>query len=161
MADFSIFVLVVLSGVFSYFNGFVKELFSFLSWVISLIIAIFFLEDMANLLIILIPHFLDLRLAVALMILFISSFFLLEWFNYLLLNSIGCSQLSVPDRILAGYFCFARSSVIITFFLILAGLTHLPTADFWNKSYAIQAVKPVLVEFNRQMPLEIAQQFQF
>ena len=161
MADLSIFVILVLSGIFSYFNGFVKELFSFLSWVISLIIALFFLESMANLLIIPLPYFIDLRLGAALIILFFASFFLLEWLNYLILNSIGRTQLSIPDRILAGFFCLARNSVIITFLVILAGLTHLPTADFWKKSYVIQTVKPVMLELKCQMPFEIAQQFKF
>ena len=75
--DFCIIVFFLLSGVLSYFNGFVKELFSLLVWLLSFLIAIIFFQGLASLLTDLIP-LADLRLAVALIALFFTSFILLH-----------------------------------------------------------------------------------
>ncbi|MCK5716728.1 MAG: CvpA family protein [Thiomargarita sp.] len=161
MIDISIFCLVALLSLFSYFNGFMKELFLVLSWVLSLIITLFFVDEIAHLLITRFPDFIDLRIGMSMLFLFGTSFFLLSWLNYLILNSIGHITLSIADRVLALFFCIARSSVIIIVLLLLAGLTQIPTLTWWTNSYIIQSVKPVVVRLQHHLPIEIAQQFQF
>jgi membrane protein required for colicin V production len=162
LTDLSIIILILGSGVLSYFNGIVRELFSFLSWSISLLIALIFLGGLANLLTMLIPTLPDLRIAVALISLFFTSFILLEWLSYLILNSIGRTRLSMPDRILAVLFGIGRGCVVITLLIILAGLTHLPTTkNWWQQSTMIHHFKPVVVEFRRHLPDDIAIKFKF
>ncbi|HIE02740.1 MAG TPA: CvpA family protein [Thiotrichaceae bacterium] len=159
-ADFSIIFLILLSGVLSFFNGFVRELFSFLGWLFSGIIAFIFLEELAELLMTRIS-FPDLRLAVALITLFLASFILLEWTNYLILNSIGRTDLSVPDRLLGVLFGISRGGVIVIFLMILAGLTQFPSTSWWQQSFLIQNFKPIVVELRSHWPLEIAIKFNF
>ncbi len=161
LTDLSIFLLILGSGIISYFNGFVRELFSFLSWSISLLIAIIFLGVLTSQLTTLIPSYPDLRITVALISLFLTSFILLEWLSYLILNSIGRTRLSIPDRILAVFFGIGRGYVIITFLIILAGLTHLPTQTGWQQSALIHHFKSVAVEFRRHLPDDIAAEFKF
>ncbi|HDN25944.1 MAG TPA: CvpA family protein [Thioploca sp.] len=160
-ADFSIITLILLSGVISYLYGFVKELFSFLVWFLSFATALIFLEGLASLLTTWLP-FADIRLGVAFAILFFSSFLLLEWLNYLILNSIGPTDLSVPDRVLGILFGTARSSVIVTVLIMLGGLSHIPATTWWQESVFIQtSFKPIVVELRRHLPFEIATHFNF
>ena len=161
MIDFSIFIFIMLSGLLSYINGFVRELFSVLSWTLSLIIAIIFVQGLANLLIMIFPDYPDLRLAIALTSLFFMSFILLEWLSYLILNSVGQTQISFFNRLLAIFFGIGRGCVIITLLVLLAGLTQLPTATEWNNSVLIQQFKNTAIIMRRMMPPETAKQFKF
>lgn len=161
MIDSSIFIVILLSGLLSYFNGFVRELFSVLAWVLSLILALIFFQGFANLLVIVLPGFPDLRLAVALISLFFMNFILLEWLSYLILNSVGRTQISLFDRLLAVFFGMGRGCVIVTLLVLLSGLTQLPTASAWNNSILIQPFKNVAIIMRRLMPLETAKQFKF
>ncbi|MEN8220232.1 MAG: CvpA family protein [Pseudomonadota bacterium] len=162
LTDLSIILLILGSGVLSYFNGIIRELFSFLSWSISLMIALIFLGGLASLLTILIPTLPDLRITVALISLFFTSFILLEWLSYLILNSIGRTRITIPERILAIFFGISRGCVIVTLLIILAGLTHLPTTkNWWQQSTLIHHFKPLVVEIRRHLPDEIAIKFKF
>jgi membrane protein required for colicin V production len=158
--DFSIITLILLSATISAFNGLVKELLSLLNWLLSFIIAIIFLDELASLFTTLIP-FADLRLTIALLILFFSSFILFEWINYLILNSIGPIYLSVLDRVLGVVLGIARGFVVIILLTLLAGLTKLPTASWWQESILIHRFIPVVVELRRHLPIEIATNFNF
>jgi len=158
--DFGIISFFLLSGAFAYFNGFVKELFSFLVWLFSFLIAIFFLEELSNRLIHLIP-LTDLRLSVALITLFFTSLILLEWLNYLILNVIGRTQVTLPSRILGILFSIGWSGIIVTLLILLSGLTQLPNMIEWKNSFFIQLFKPTVMALQSYWPLEIATQFNF
>jgi len=159
--DFSIITLILLSAIISFFQGFVKELFSFLSWFFSFVIAFLFLDGLASQLTTLIPKYTDLRLGMTFMILFFTSFLILEGINYLILNSIGRTQLSIADRFLGTIFGIARSAVIVILLILFTGLTHLPTKAVWQKSVLIGYLKPIVVELRSHWPLEVATQFNF
>lgn len=159
--DFGIITLILLSAIIGFIYGFVKELFSFLAWFISFAIAFLFLDEMAGLLTTLIPKYTDLRLGITFMTLFFASFLICEGIIYLILNSIGRTQLSIPDRILGSIFGIARGSVIVILFILLAGLTHLPTKPIWQKSVLIKELTPIVVELRSHWPLDIAIQFNF
>jgi membrane protein required for colicin V production len=161
MIDFSIFIVIMLSGLLSYFHGFVRELFSVLAWVLSLVLALIFLQSFANLLIMLVPDYPDLRSAIAFISLFFMNFILFEWLSYLILNSIGHTGISLFDRLLAVFFGMGRGCVIVTLLILLAGLTQLPTTNVWNNSLLIQPFKNVAIIMRRLMPLETAKQFKF
>jgi membrane protein required for colicin V production len=162
--DFSIIAFVLLSGVISYFYGFVKELFSFLSWLLSFIIALLFLGGLDGLLTTLIPTLTpydDLRLGAALIALFFLCFLLLELISHLILNSIGPTHLSGPDRVLGVVFGVARGSVIVTWLIMLAGLTHLPAGAAWQESVLIRQFLPIVKELRSQLPSDVATKFDF
>jgi len=159
-ADLSIITIILLSAIISFFNGFFKELLSFLAWLLSFVVAIIFLDELASRLTTVIP-FVDLRLTIALIILFFSGFILFEWINYLILNSIGPIQLSTPDRIFGVLFGIARGCIVVIFFLLLAGLTQIPAKTLWQESVLIPRFKPVVVELRHLLPMEIATNFNF
>ncbi|OQY47256.1 MAG: hypothetical protein B6247_26825 [Candidatus Parabeggiatoa sp. nov. 2] len=131
--DFSIIVFVLLSGVISYFYGFIPTL----------------------------TPYDDLRLGVALIALFFLCFLLLELISHLILNSIGPTHLSGPDRVLGVVFGVARGSVIVTWLIMLAGLTHLPAGAAWQESVLIRQFLPVVKELRSQLPSDVATKFDF
>jgi len=159
-ADLCILGIIFLSGSVSLFYSFVKELFSLLGWLLSFIIAFLFFDDLARLLTSWFP-FVDLRLSISLILLFFSTFILLEWIIYLILNSIGQTDFSWADQMLAIIFGLMRGFVIVILFMTWAGVTHLPTSTWWNNSYFIQQFKPIVVMLRSQMPLEVATKFNF
>ena len=79
----------------------------------------------------------------------------------MILNSIGKTQLSIPDRFLGMVFGMARGSIIITLIILLAGLTHLPTKAIWQQSVVIHYFQPIVLELRSYWPLDIATQFNF
>ncbi len=158
--DVSIVFLILLLGYLSYFQSFFKALLSFISWSLSFIIAIFFLNDLANLLMPLIP-FEDLRIGVAIMLLFFSSFILLESLNYLLLNTFYQNQLSILESLLGVFIGVSKAIVIVVFLIMLGGLTQLPTKPWWQDSFLINYLKPIEVKLRSYLPLEVATQFNF
>jgi membrane protein required for colicin V production len=160
LVDWSIFAIILVSGLIGLFNSFVKEMLSLLAWLISLAVAIIFIDDLANVLTILIP-FADLRVGVALTTLFSTTFLVTLWINYLILNSLGYTQIAGFDRVLGIFFGSLRGGVIVTFFIMLAGLTHLPTTTWWENSLVIQYFKPIVQVLRSQLPTEVAKQFQF
>lgn len=158
--DVSIVFLILLLGYLSYFQSFFKALLSLISWSLSFIIAIFFLNDLANLLMPLIP-FQDLRIGVAIMLLFFSSFILLKSLSYLLVNTFHPNQLSISKRLLGVFIGFSRAMVIVVFLIMLGGLTQLPTKPWWQDSFLMTNLKPVVTSLRSYLPLEVATQFNF
>lgn len=159
--DWSILAIFLAAGGLSFINGLVKELFSIVAWLISLGIAINFLDELAKVLITLIP-FADLRIGVALIILFFATFFVILWINYLIINSLGPLQVSLTERILGIWFGLARGCVIIILAIMLSGLTHLPTLVEWQESVFIHSFfKPIVLILRNQLPIDLARQFNF
>lgn len=159
-ADYSILILILLSAILSYFKGFVKEIFSFLAWLFSFIIALLFFGELASLLTRLIPFF-DLRLGLSFIILFLICFVLIGGLNDLILSSIAPTPLSVSERSLGIIFGIAKGGIIVTLLLMLSGLTRFPTTTWWQESVLIHHFKPIIVVLRSQLPSDIATQFNF
>jgi membrane protein required for colicin V production len=159
-ADLSIVSLILLLGYFSYFQSFFKGLLSLISWSLSFIIAIFFLNDLTTILTPVIP-FQDLRIGVAIMILFFSSFILIEALSYLLMNTFIQTEASTSERILSVFLGFIRGMVIVIFLIMLTGLTQLPTKPWWQQSILISSLKPLVIQLRSYLPIEVATQFNF
>ncbi len=158
--DLGILSLILLSSITGFFQGFVKELLALLAWLLAFGIALLFLDDLAHLLKTMIP-FADLRLGISLISLFLFAFILLEWIIYLIINSIGPIQLFLTDRLLGTLFGMIRGGIIIIVLMMCAGVTQLPTMNWWQKSFFIQNFKSVVILLRSQLPIEIATQFSF
>lgn len=158
--DVSIVFLILLLGYLSSFQSFVKALLSLISWSLSFIIAIFFLNDLANILTPLIP-FQDLSIGVAIMMLFFISFILLKSLSYLLLSTSNENQVSILERLLSVFIGFSKAIVIVVFLIMLGGLTQLPTKPWWQNSFLMTNLKPVVTSLRSYLPIDVATQFNF
>jgi membrane protein required for colicin V production len=159
-ADLGIFSIILLTTLMSLLEGFVREILSLLAWIISLEVAVNFAPPLAYLLVQWIP-LMDTRLSIALMGLFVFTFFIIAWVNYLIIRSLGYTKLSWVGRLLGIPLGLAKGSILVIFMLLLAGLTRLPATGWWQESLFIQDFKQVVQLLCRQLPLETAEQFNF
>jgi membrane protein required for colicin V production len=160
--DLAVFLILLLSGIISFINGFVRELFSLLGWLLSFLITLWFFDDLEKLFTPLFPTpYDDLRLGMSFIVLFFASFILLEIINYLILNSIGRTRLTLSDRILASFFGIIRGGIIVTMIVLLAALTQFPSKIVWQESLSIQKIKPIMQLIRSNLSITIAPKFNF
>ncbi|MBE9562728.1 MAG: CvpA family protein [Proteobacteria bacterium] len=158
--DNIILILIWLFIVSGYSSGFVTELFAFLNWLISSIIAFFSVSGLANLLVLFIS-LADLRFGVAFMILFSISFVIIGWLNDLIISSIGITQLTELERITGAIFGFFKGSTIIIMLLILSGLTKFTASTWWQESFIVNLIKPTIMMFFSYLSSDVIIQFNF
>lgn len=155
-----IFVAVLLgSMLIGAWRGLVFEVLSLLGWVVSFFVAQWFAEDMASLL----PMGSSagsLRYAAGFVAVFVGSVFacgFLSWLAKKLVEAIG---LRPADRTLGAVFGVLRGVVLLLAVAVVAGLTPLHEALWWQESQGapvlaevLKGLKPALPEeFGRHLP---------
>lgn len=155
-----IFVVVLLASMLiGAWRGLVFEVLSLLGWVVSFFVAQWFAEDMAALL----PmgeSADSLRYAAGFMVVFVASVFacgFLTWLAKKLVDAIG---LRPADRTLGAAFGVLRGVVLLLAVAVVAGLTPMHEALWWQESQGapvlaevLRGLKPALPdEFGRHLP---------
>lgn len=159
--DVFILVIITLSASISYSQGLVKEVLSATVWLLALGFTFTFLDALTYALIPLIP-FIDLRLVFALVLLFLFSFFLLLWLNYLLIDSILLPEMTLLERIVAMNFGVIRAGVLVLWLLFIAAVSEqVAHSAVWRTSLLIQEFEKVAWLICHLLPAEIVAQFHF
>lgn len=158
--DSAILTIIFLSILISLIEGFTKTVLSLFAWVFSFHIALSYLDKLAVLLTQFIP-FTDTRLGLSLIILFNATFAILLWVNYLIVRSIELTELSLADRLFGALLGSMRGCVAITFLVLLAGLSKLPSLDEWHHSSFVFNFQQMAILLCTQLPPNIATQFNF
>lgn len=155
-----IFAAVLLASMLiGAWRGLVFEVLSLLGWVVSFFVAQWFAEDMAALL----PmgeSAGSLRYAAGFAVVFVASVFacgFLTWLAKKLVEAIG---LRPADRTLGAVFGVLRGMVLLLAVAVVAGLTPLHEASWWQESWSapvltevLKGLKPALPEeFGRHLP---------
>ncbi len=155
-----IFVAVLLASMLvGAWRGLVFEVLSLLGWVVSFFVAQWFAADMAALL----PmgeSAESLRYAAGFAVVFVASVFacgFLSWLAKKLVEAIG---LRPADRTLGAVFGVLRGVVVLLAVAVVAGLTPLHEALWWQESQGapvlaevLRGLKPALPEeFGRHLP---------
>lgn len=135
-ADWVIFAIVGVSGLFSIRRGFVKEALSLVSWVAAFIIARLFTDAFAVLLTdyIQTPSF---RLASAFAILFVLTLIVGALVSNLVDMLVQATGLSGTDRILGMGFGIARGALVVVILVALLGDTPAIQDAWWQESVLI------------------------
>jgi len=148
--DYLVIFVLVCSVVISTLRGLVKEILSLLSWVIALVVANAYGQDLAALLPEMIPGGTT-RLIVAFIALFLGVRLLMMLLTMAMDAVIKASGLSVADRGLGGLFGLARGLVIVLAAVLVCGMTAIPQQPFWKDAMfsplaetAARTVKPFL-----------------
>lgn len=155
-----IFVAVLLgSMLIGAWRGLVFEILSLIGWVASFFVAQWFADDMATLL----PmgeSSGSLRYAAGFAVVFVASVFacgFLTWLAKKLVEAIG---LRPADRTLGALFGILRGGILLLVVAVVAGLTPLKEAPWWQESWSatlltdvLKGLKPALPEeFGRHLP---------
>ncbi|MCI5068671.1 CvpA family protein [Acidovorax sp.] len=155
-----IFAAVLLASMLiGAWRGLVFEVLSLMGWVASFFVAQWFAEDMAALL----PMGQSaeaLRYAAGFVVVFVGAVFacgLLTWLAKKLVDAIG---LRPADRALGALFGVLRGMVLLLAAAVVAGLTPMGDAGWWQESQGapilaevLRGLKPALPEeFGRHLP---------
>ncbi|WP_353570739.1 CvpA family protein [Candidatus Albibeggiatoa sp. nov. BB20] len=161
-ADFILLLILAgLAGFSYYYKGLAQEVLSLAAWLIAFIITIAFLHPFSLMMTDFIPY-LDLRLAISMLGLFILSFIPILWINYLIIDTLGRQKISNSDRILVALLSLMRGSVMMMFVMFFAALTDIFTIhQWWQSSIIIQQSSQIALSITQFLPLDIRPEFHF
>jgi len=156
--DYGILSVIAVSALLSVFRGFVREAISLASWIVSIIVAIAFTDDIAELLgpYLSVP---SVRLIVAFFGLFVITLFVGGLVSSLMGKLIDKTGLSGTDRAAGMLFGIVRGVGIVAVLVLLAGLTPLPNDPWWNASLFIPRFVELAIWLRDMIPQPYAQYF--
>jgi membrane protein required for colicin V production len=137
--DLAVLAVLVLSVLFAYWRGVVRELVALAAWVSGLGAAVLYTDAVA-------ARFAGWDVAPAarhvaafalIVVVFLVAGALVAW---LLRGAVHAVGLGFVDRFLGALFGIARGAIVAVVFALVAGLTALPRQDWWQNSL----VGPVL-----------------
>ena len=135
--DLVIIGIIVLSALISLIRGFVKESISLVTWVVAGLLALRYYGPMADLL----EPFINsvtLRQWVGGGILFVATLIVGAIVNFIVSQLVSKTGLSGTDKALGVVFGGARGVLIVTMIVLLASLTPMPEASWWQESVMIE-----------------------
>lgn len=129
--DYLVLFVLICSVVISTLRGLVKEVLSLASWVVALVVANAYGENLAKLLPEVIPGNVT-RLIVAFLALFIGVRLLMMLLSMALEAVIKASGLGLVDHGLGVLFGVARGLVIVLAVVLVCGATAIPQQPLWR-----------------------------
>lgn len=157
--DFLILIIIGISVVISFVRGFIKEVISLISWILSAWIGFMLAGPLSS--VVAFTKVESINTLVAFLIVFVGLVFLGALVNFLVGRVIRKTPFSVPDRMLGVGFGFLRGFLIVTLMVFFAGLTPMPNDDWWNKSFTITKLENVAEWLRDRLPERIAKQFEY
>ncbi|HEY8027261.1 MAG TPA: CvpA family protein [Burkholderiaceae bacterium] len=145
--DYLLLFILVCSIAIGMLRGLIKEILSLLGWILALVVANAYGDQLAALLPEVIPGHVT-RLIVAFVALFIGVRLLTMLLAMLLDSFIKATGLSMADRGLGALFGLARGVVIVLAAVLVCGMTDIPQQDFWKNAtlspWAVDTARAVL-----------------
>lgn len=146
--DLFILAVVAVSALVGVLRGLVKESVSLGAWVLAIWVAMRFSSAFAGLL----PQRLarlsfsvgelqfqvdNLRVGIAMLVLFILTLIVGAVVNFLLGHLVKMADFTVTDRALGGVFGLLRGAVLVVGLVLLAGLTTVPGTQGWREAVLV------------------------
>lgn len=158
--DLLIVGIIALSALISLIRGFVKESISLLSWVAAGIVAFRYFAPMAELLepFVAAP---TIRAVAGFAILFISTLIIGAIINFIMSQLVSKTGLSGTDKALGVVFGGARGVLIVTMIVLLASLTPMPEAQWWQDSAMVGFFQQLAEWVKGIIPADAVDSFSF
>jgi membrane protein required for colicin V production len=133
MTLFDYFVLMVIgvSVLLSVMRGFAREILALAAWVAAFAAANLLSAPVAASLEGLIEND-ALRLLAAFLAVFFGTLLVMSLLAMAISHALKSAGLGAEDRLLGGFFGFARGMLIVMIFVLLGGLTNLPRQPAWS-----------------------------
>jgi len=131
--DFIVIGIVGLSAIAAFLRGFVRVAASLAAWVIGFLAALRLSEPVGALL----PDFgetASTRYVVAFILIMLGVLIVGGLAGFVLSRLLRAAGLGFLDRLLGAILGLARGLLIVVFLVLLAGLTPLPTKDWWQNA---------------------------
>jgi membrane protein required for colicin V production len=132
-ADIAILTIIGISAVISLFRGFVREALSLIGFILAVWVSITFYNQAADLLTnyVAVP---TVRRVLGFVSLFVISLLMAGIINHLFGKLIDKAGLTGTDRMLGVIFGAIRGIAIVGVFVVMAGLTEVPSDRWWQES---------------------------
>lgn len=153
--DYCIIATIGLSGLVGMIRGVIREVFSLVSWVLAVWLALRFGGDVGAYLENLIPMP-PVRSAAAFAIVFFGVLLALGLVGLLLETVVERTGLSGADRLLGLFFGIARGVLVVAVLVLLASLTPLPAESWWKSSQLVPAFQSIALWLRDQIPPDLA-----
>lgn len=131
--DLAIVGVIALSALLAFVRGVIRELIALIAWVVGLVGAIAFTPTVGSW----IPDFGGhpvLRYVIAFALILIGALLVGALIAYPLSRAVRVLGLGFVDRFLGSIFGLARGLLLVLAFVLVAGLTSLPRADWWQNA---------------------------
>lgn len=156
--DWAVVIVIALSTLAAFFRGVVRELIAAIAWVLGLIGAVAFTPVLGTMLPA-IPGYPAVPYVIAFALIIIGSLLAGALVAWPLTKAVRAAGLGFVDRFLGSIFGLIRGIALMLAFVIVAGLTPLPHASWWQHSALVPplvagviALKPYLPdELNRRL----------
>ena len=158
--DLVILGIIVLSALISLIRGFVKESISLITWIVAAVLAFRYFSPMAELL----EPFVDsptIRNVAAFAILFIFTLVVGAIVNFIMSQLVSKTGLSGTDKALGVVFGAARGVLIVTMVVLLASLTPMPEASWWQDSATVGFFQQLAEWVKGIIPADAVEKFSF
>jgi membrane protein required for colicin V production len=129
--DWIIGALVLVSVLVGLLRGVTREIVSLGGWVLGLVLAFFFAEQLGATLPIEPP---ELRTVIGALLILAGVLILAALIGAVLRALLAAVKLSTLDRLLGGVFGFARAVLVLGVAVVLASGTPVPKAGWWKES---------------------------
>ena len=157
--DLAIIVIVVLFAAIGIIRGFIKEVLSLLSWILSFWLAFTFADPTSYLL----EPYINapvLRLIAAFAALFIGTLLILTVLSILIHKLLAVSGIKGTDRALGGLFGVVKGLVIIAALMLFAHETVLPQEKWWRTSRLAGHFQPLVLIIKDLLPPDMTKRLQ-
>lgn len=158
--DYIVLFLLACSVVIGLVRGFVREILSLASWMIALVIANAYAENLALLLPESIPGNM-IRLIVAFLALFILVKLLFGLFSMAVESLVKATGLGVVNRSFGVLFGVARGVVMVLVLVLVCGATAIPQQPFWRNAMLRPFVMDVVSRVIPYLPAEFSRRLTF
>jgi len=131
--DYAVLGIIGVSVLLSVIHGFVRELLSLASWVVSFLVAQYFAAQAATFL----PAAMQnesLRMLAGFLAVFLIVLLASTLLAIAISSLIKRAGLGAADRMLGAVFGLVRGVAVVTIIVLLAGLTALPTTPAWRQA---------------------------
>lgn len=158
--DLAILIIILLSALISLIRGFVKESISLLTWIIAGVLAFRYFTPMASLLE---PYVSapTIRAIAAFGLLFVSTLVVGAIVNFIMSQLVSKTGLSGTDKALGVVFGAARGALIVTMVVLLASLTPMPEAEWWQESATVGMFQQLAEWVKAIIPADAVDKFKF
>jgi membrane protein required for colicin V production len=158
--DYVIIGIILISSGISILRGFIKEVLSLASWLLSFWVALMFHAHLATLL----TDYVStpsIRLFAAFFALFVVTLILGALVNHLISQLVEKTGLTGTDRSLGVIFGLLRGLAIVTLLVLLAGATPMPADSWWQNSLLIEHFEKIAIWARSFLPNDIAEYINF
>lgn len=158
--DYLIIGIILISSGISIVRGFIKEVLSLASWILSFWVAMMFYSHLSTLLI----RYIDVpsvRFFVAFFILFVVTLVLCALVNHVISQVVEKTGLTGTDRSLGVVFGILRGIAIVTILVLAAGATPMPNDSWWQNSLLLEHFEKLAIWVRDLLPADIANYIEY